>query len=382
MKRINLFLLAFVAALLFSCKPDNPVTPIDPNGFKVGSGVFVLNEGVYMSGNASLTFYDPEADTVVNSLFKKVNFDLTQALGDVGQSMAMADGMLYIVVNNSNYIYKMDANTIRIDTTQPFKLMNFYSPREMCFIAPNKAYVSDLMGTGLWIVNPQDMSHCGFVETGKSTEKMVLVGNELYVSNWSNYYVPGMEKNTVQVVDINNDVKVAEIQVGKEPNTMAVDKNGHVWVLCEGATWEMDGEKPSLWEIDPQLKVAHCRYTFEDEVDSQTGDAISFSATSLRSDPQGRMFYVIVSQVDEYGSSSDSEIRLFNPEALAFSETFRISSDGNIFYNIAVDPKTGELYVSCIANPINNGTVYRYSSDGVLLSSFEAGLFPNAMLFK
>lgn len=382
MKKLNLFILAIMAALLFACKPDNPVIPVDPDGFKVGSGVFVLNEGVYMSGNASLTFYDPEADTVVNSLFKKVNFDLTQALGDVAQSMAMADGMLYIVVNNSNYIYKMDANTIRIDTTQPFKLMNFYSPREMCFVAPNKAYVSDLMGTGLWIVNPQDMSHCGFVETGKSTEKMVLVGNELYVSNWSNYYVPGMEKNSVQVVDVNNDVKVAEILVGKEPNTMAVDKNGHVWVLCEGATWELDGEKPSLWEIDPLLKVAHCRYTFEDETNPQTGDAISFSATSLRSDPQGRQFYVVVSQVDEYGTSSDSEIRLFNPETLTFSETFRISSNGNVFYNIAVNPKTGELYASCIANPINNGTVYRYSSDGVLLSSFEAGLFPNAMLFK
>ena len=75
---------------------------------------------------------------------------------------------------------------------------------------------------------------------GKSTEKMVQVGNELYVSNWSNYYVPGMEKNSVQVVDINNDVKVAEITVGKEPNCMAVDKNNHVWVLCEGATWELD----------------------------------------------------------------------------------------------------------------------------------------------
>lgn len=379
MKKVNLFLLGFVAALLFSCKPDQPVTPADSDEFKVGSGVFVLNEGVYMNGNASLCFYDPVADTVVNNLFYRVN---NAPLGDVAQSLAMADGMLYIVVNSSNYIYKMDANTIKIDTTQPFKLVDFYSPREMCFVAPNKAYVSDLMGTGLWIVNPQDMSHSGFVETGKSTEKMVLLGNELYVSNWSNYYVPGMEKNSVQVVDVNNDVKVAEITVGKEPNMMAVDKNGHVWVLCEGATWELDGEKPTLWEIDPQLKVAQCRFTFEDDVDPLTGEITRFSATGLRSDLQGRHFYIIVSNVDEYGSSSDSEVRCFDMETLTFSETFRISSNGNTFYNMSVDPKTGDLYVSCISNPINNGTVYRYSSDGVLLSSFEAGLFPSAMLFK
>jgi len=379
MKRINLFLLAVVAASLFSCKPDQPVTPPDSDEFKVGSGVFVLNEGVYMNGNASLSFYDIETDTVVNNLFYRVN---NAPLGDVAQSLAMADGMLYIVVNSSNYIYKMDANTIRIDTTHPFKLVDFYSPREMCFVAPNKAYISDLMGTGLWIVNPQDMSHCGFVETGKSTEKMVLLGNELYVSNWSNYYVPGMEKNSVQVVDVNNDVKVAEITVGKEPNMMAVDKNGHVWVLCEGATWELDGEKPTLWEINPQLKTAQCRFTFDDDVDPLTGEVTRFSATGLRSDLQGRHFYIIVSNVDEYGSSSDSEVRCFDLETLTFSETFRISSDGNTFYNMSVDPKTGDLYVSCISNPINNGTVYRYSSDGVLLSSFEAGLFPSAMLFK
>lgn len=379
MKRLNLLLLALIATLLFSCKPDTPVNPVDPDEFKVGSGVFVLNEGVYMNGNASLSFYAPETDTVINNLFYKVN---NAPLGDVAESMAMADGKLYVVVNNSNYIYKMDANTIKIDTTQPFKLVDFYSPREMLIVAPNKAYVSDLMGTGLWIVNPLDMSHCGFVETGKSTEKMVLVGNELYVSNWSNYYIPGMEKNTVQVVDVNNDVKVAEIMVGKEPNTMAIDKNGHVWVLCEGATWETDGEKPTLWEIDPQLKVAQCRFTFEDVVDPLTGEVTSFSASSLRADLQGQHLYAIVSHVDEYGSSSDSEVRCFNLESLTFSESFSVSSNGNTFYNMAVDPKSGELYVACIGNPTNNGTVYRYSSDGVLLSSFEAGLFPSAMLFK
>ena len=57
-----------------------------------------------------------------------------------------------------------------------------------------------------------------------------------------------MEKNTVQVVDVNNDVKVAEITVGKEPNTMVVDKNNHVWVLCEGATWQADGENSAYVE--------------------------------------------------------------------------------------------------------------------------------------
>jgi hypothetical protein len=394
MRKTRLFLLALLATALFSCKPDPTPTPVDPSDtikpHPVNlKGVYVLNEGVYMSSNASLSFYDPVADTAASFLFYKAN---NAPIGDVGQSLAMAEGKLYIVVNNSNLIYKVDANTIRIDMTKPFKLLDFYSPREMHFVAPNKAYVSDLMGTGLWIVNPQDMSHCGFVETGKTTEKMVQVGNELYVSNWSYYYVNANSHesyNTVQVIDANNDVKVADIAVGKEPNTMTVDKNGHVWVLCEGRAWDVEHiddpticEEPSLWEIDPQLKTAQCRYVFEDFVDPQTGENMGYSASNMKSDPQGRYMYIIVSEMDEYGMSSDSEVRRFDVETLSFSESFCIPAEGKTFYNMAVDPNSGDLYISCIANPTVNGIVYRYTSDGVLLSSFEAGLFPSAMLFK
>ena len=355
MKSIRLFLLAFVAALLFSCNPKDPVNPGD---YTIGSGVFVLNEGNFQFSNASLTFYDPEADTVANNLFYKVN---NAPLGDVAQSMALADGKLYIVVNNSNYIYKVDANTMVCDTTKPFKLTDFYSPREMHIVAPNKAYVSDLMGTTLWIVNPQDMSHTGSIAMGKSTEKMVQIGNELYVSNWSNYYVPGMEKNTVQVVDINNDVKVAEILVGKEPNCMAVDKNGHVWVLCEGATWEADGENPTLWEIDPMLKTATQRYEFDG------------SAMILKANASGSALYVVY----------NNEVRRFDIAASALSESFSIAAPAEgTFYNMAVNPQNGDLYVTDAKNYMMNGAVYRYSDDGVLLSSFDAGIIPSAMLFK
>ncbi len=355
MKRNHLLFLVLVGAMLMACKPQNPV---DPKPFTIGSGLLVLNEGDYQVSNASLTFYDIEADTVTNHLFYQVN---SAPLGDVAESMALADGKLYIVVNNSNYIYKVDANTMSIDTTKPFKLTDFYSPREMQFVAPNKAYVSDLYGTQLWIVNPQDMSHNGSIDMGKSTEKMLVVDNELYVSNWSNTFVPGMEKNTVQVVDINNDVKVAEITVGKEPNTMAVDKNGHVWVLCEGATWEADGENPTLWEIDTRLKTAQKRYEFEG------------TAMVVRSNPAGDQLYMLY----------NNAVRRFDIASLTLSETFCIECDPQgWFYNMAIEPKSGDIYVTDAKNYVMDGTVYRYTSDGVLLASFDAGIIPSAMLFK
>lgn len=358
MKRINLFLLALVAALMFSCKPEEPVNPVNPKALNLGSGLFVLNEGNFQFSNASLSFYDIEADTVGNNLFYKVN---DAPLGDVAESMALVDGQLYVVVNNTNLIYKVNATTLVCDTTKPFKMGDFYSPRELFFVSPEKAYVSDIIGAGLWIINPKDMSHTGFIQTGKTTEKMVPVGNEIYVSNWSNYYLPGMEKNTVQVVDMNNDVKVAEIQVGKEPNTMAVDKNGHVWVLCEGAVWEADAEQPSLWEINPLTKTAEKRYEFDG------------TAMVLRANPTGDQLYLIF----------NNEVRRFDIATLTLSESFRIAAqEEGMFYNMTVEPRTGDIYVTDAKNYMMNGTVYRYTNDGLLLSSFEAGVIPSAMLFK
>ena len=66
MKRLNLFLLAVLTVLLFACKPD---TPVNPKALDLGSGVFVLNEGNFQFSNASLSFYDIDADTVGNNLF-------------------------------------------------------------------------------------------------------------------------------------------------------------------------------------------------------------------------------------------------------------------------------------------------------------------------
>ena len=375
MKR-NLFLLLALATLLFSCKPDQPV---NPGTITIGSGMFVLNEGNFQFANSSLTFYDIEADTVVNDLFYKVN---NAPLGDVAESMALVDGKLYIVVNNSKYIYKVDANTIVCDTTKPYKLGGFYSPREIFFVAPNKAYVTDIVGTNIWIINPQEMKHTGTIAMGNTTEKMLRVGNELFVSNWSYYYTDAYSHDsyhTVQVIDLNNDVKVADIEVGKEPNTMVVDKNGHVWVLCEGRSWDEEydaegmpyGENPTLWEIDPMLRTAELRYEFvgPDEDD----DEIKGVASTLRANPAGDQFYMIY----------NNEVRRFDLATLSLSETFRIVPEPQgLFYNMVVEPRTGEIYIADAKNYMKNGTVYRYTSDGLLLASFEAGIIPSAMLFK
>lgn len=359
MKKISLLTFLFLSLLVCSCHPDDPVPQSDYN---FGEGVFVLNEGTYTYANASLSFYNIQNDSVMNNVFYRVN---GAPIGDVGQSLAMINGKLYIVVNNSNYIYKVDANTLVCDTTEAYLLGDFYSPRYMLPLAPNKAYISDLAGRNLWIIDPETMTHTGSIAMGKPTETMVMVGNEVYVTNWSKYYDATLDNNTVMVVDAERDIKVSEIVVGKEPNGMVVDKDGKVWVLCEGAYWGMeleldDWEFPTLWKIDPQTKRATCKISFD------------ATATCLAIDPQGSYMYCFV----------NGDVRRISVSTGLIDDTFCIPSEGRVFYKMSVNPYNGDLYITDAKNYSVNGEAYRYSSDGVLLSSFKVGICPGFMLFK
>ena len=105
MKRqlFNIFILGLLLTFV-SCKPGPDPTPQETN---IAKGLFVLNEGTFTYANSSLTFYDPEADTVENNLFYRVN---NSPLGDVANSMMLDETGMYIVVNNSKYIYNNNKN--------------------------------------------------------------------------------------------------------------------------------------------------------------------------------------------------------------------------------------------------------------------------------
>lgn len=384
MKRQLLLLAVIFAIVIASCSKksvsdDSPVIPpsgdtiqpspggdtIQPGGDTIQpslyQGLFILNEGNFTYANSSLSYYDIETGTVENNIFFKAN---NAPIGDVGQSLTKVGDDLYIVVNNSKYIYKVDAQSI----VYKAKIEGFTSPRYMLPVGNGKAYVSDLESRGLWVLDLNTLQH-HFLETGNTTEAMVKIGDEVFVANWSNYYPSqiGIETSnkTIQVIDCVNDMLVAEIEVAQEPNAMAVDKNDHIWVSCSGSYNNV--QDPALICIDPATRTVIKRFNFTPGADYPSGLAIDETGDNV--------FFM-------NGGYGTLNVYKMSVDAEELPVTPYISANGRLFYNLKVNPDNGDIYITDAKDYVSNGDLLRYSADGTFISSVSLGIIPSYMLFN
>lgn len=348
---------AWLALPLFSLLPfgcmEKPQAGGDDPAPSGGDGLFILSEGSFNSGNASLSYYDPADRSVENEVFYRAN---GQRLGDTGQSMTYHDGVLWVVVNGSHVIFAVDPVTFREKgrVTAP----ELTSPRCIRFVTDEKAYVTQLFDSRILIVDPSTYSVTGTIETGMdqgsaSTEGIVMIGNDVFVNCWS-------YQKSVLKIDSSTDEIVASLEVGVQPESVCADTFGRLWALTDGGAWEGNPagyEAPKLVRIDPES------FTVETEILFNLGDSLS----ELQTDASGENLYFLRNGDVWKMSASASELP---------SGPF-IDADGNP-YSFTVSPETGEIYVSDAVDYQQNGAVVRYSAEGVREDEFTVGICPGS----
>ena len=228
-----------VAGILFiaGCEPGENLTTDNGLPGSFHPGVFIINEGNYGGGNGSVSYFDFTELKVYDHLFQKAN---DRVLGDVPQSMFIIDSLGFIVVNNSGKIEVVNMDNFRSVNT----ITGLTSPRYFLPVSESNAYVSDLYSGSITQVCLDDFTVTKIIKTEMSTEQMIKIGNEVFVANW-------MGGNKILVINPIIGEIIDSIEVIIEPNSMVMDKNQKLWVLCSGGYLK---EMPAILRIDPATR--------------------------------------------------------------------------------------------------------------------------------
>ena len=93
--------------------------------------------------------YNPDTKDLEDGIFLNVN---GIGLGDVLQSLHYNEGQVYAVMNNSAQIVVMDSESLPNKVLYHF--LKELSPRQMQLLSSDVAYITDLYGDEIHLINP------------------------------------------------------------------------------------------------------------------------------------------------------------------------------------------------------------------------------------
>ena len=348
-----LLLASFIAAAGCS-RSDDPEN--DPGGIATrpegDDGIlFILNEGNFQYSNASLSIYNTESREVTNEAFIKAN---GMKLGDVAQSMTVFGDRAWIVVNNSNVVFAVDPATIR----EKGRIENLTFPRYIHFVSESKAYVTQLWDNRIAIINPTTYRITGHIEVpdmkpgSGSTEQMVSYGDYVFCNCWS-------YQNRIIKIDTRSDEVVQSLEVGIQPNSLALDCNGKLWTVTDG------GYEGSPFGYEPPALVCIDAERFE--VEKRFSFALGDACSEICLNGEKNRIYWINRDVWEM------DVNAAEPPSQPF-----IKAGDTLYYGLTVAPQSGDVYVADAIDYQQSGRIYRYSREGSLIDQFSVGITPGA----
>jgi len=330
--RIYQVIIALIV-LVSSC--DEPITLPQKEHF-LSNGVLIANEGNFQWGNASVSFYDAENDTILKEVFQGVN---QRPLGDVLQSVTLSDDKAYLVLNNSGKVEVVDRNSFELQNT----ISGFISPRYIQIVSSDKAYVTDLYADKIAVVDLNSNEISSYIHCESRTEEMVQIDNLVYVAV--------LEFNQIYVIDSNEDTIVDSIPVSTSINSLKKDNQDRLWVCGEN-----NGVGVVLCMESQTLNILYS-HTFEGE-----------NPSDLFVSDAGHDVYFLSNGVWLINEFTDDVIT--KPI---------IPAEGKLFYGLSVHED--KIYIADAINYVQKGTVWVYDLQSNLLDEWEAGMIPSEFDF-
>lgn len=351
MKKIKFLIAAIIASTftLSSCNSDDDgIENNSENIYK--DGVFVLSEGAMYSSNSEVAFY--KNGLITQNIFNTSNNG--KLLGSIGQSMIIEDDLAYIVLNASNKIEVVNANSFISKATITSGLSN---PRYLTS-DDNYLYVSNWGDASvptddfISVYKLSDLSYVKKIDVIEGPEKIIIENGKLIIAHaggWNN-------GNSVTIYNTKTD-KSVQLKVGDVPSDI-VEENNQVYVLCSGITWGGNLSSGKLVTID----LATEKIT--KSIDFKNGENPKFLV-----EENNQLYYTIYNKVYKVSMSATT---------LPQSPLFTTDTQ----YTYGLNVKNNAIYISDAKDFASNGEVKIYNQTGSIIGNFITGVGPNTILFN
>jgi YVTN family beta-propeller protein len=320
-------------------------------------GIYVINEGAFLQGNASVTRYDAGSATVTQNAFFAKN---GRPLGDVANSASIIGDYLYIVVNNSHAVEVTDKNDLRSVARIEIDDTNGGSPRQLLQVDENRAFVTNLFDNSISVIDLTTNTVTNTFAVTGFPEGLVMAAGKVFVA------LSGLGGgNSVAVVDPVAMQVTNTIEVGDNPQVIRVHSSGSVWVLCTGdygfdENFNYDPDRETFGEIhiiDP-AEEATIRII-------ETGG----HPTDMKFHEASETLYIL-----------NNGIQVVNTVTYEAGEENLISRFLNSFSIIDAEEP---MLIGGIAPDFSSaGRAVMYSIEGVAVDSFATGIGPRDFVIK
>lgn len=344
-----------------SCSDSDsePEPIIDPVAERIS---YILNEGLWGANNAEISAYYHTGNSpyLESNYYQKIN---GQKMGDLANAMIEEDDNIYVVLNGSKYITRLDMTT---KEQARYTIPQGEGEPRCIDVEGEYAYVTQHGGQVIKL-NTKDMTLAGTFKGGDNLEGIIEKDGKLYVANaWkidgSNNYLYNQE---LLVIDAETMTQTGSIAVVDNPVQM-YEIDDKIYVISQG----------NYADVQAALQV----------IDTKAGTSkVICNDVDKITEGHNGLIYGVKSTYDENWNTINSFFT-YHPGTGAVSETSFLQDapsalSSMAIYLLEVDEELGFIYVGT-SDYVNSGTIYQFDKDGKLIQSFDSGgINPSAMIF-
>src|SRR5690554_1938450 len=367
--------LTLLLVLFTGCRDDvemilsEDIAVGNPEIVKGYKGFYLLNEGNMGSNKATLDYYDFSTGIYTRNIYAERNPRVPKEMGDVGNDIGIYNDKLWAVINVSNKIEVMDAETavrlgqIEIPNCRFIKFHQGY------------AYVTSYAGP---VVIDPDYEQLGFVAkintvtleiinqclVGFQPDELEIVDGKIYVANSGGYMGAGTTEGyerTVSVIDIATFTEEKRIDVAYNLERVKADSRGDLWVSSRG---DYKGLPARLFFIDREKEIIT--------------DTIPIAATDYWIDDD--LLYVYGTEFSYINNSWNISYSIVDTKSREIISR-NIITDGTDKeiekpYGIMVHPETKDIFITDAGNYVTPGVLYCFDKEGKKKWSVVTGNIP------